>query len=98
MVAHVAFYDANVLNLADLRNSLMYLSTTWLFRAKWSNAVLEERISNLLKNRPDLTREKPERTRLSEWCASWMPSIWWNCRTSSKTMCWSRGSSLNRVD
>jgi hypothetical protein len=41
----------------------MYLATTGLFRAKWSNAVHEEWISNLLKNRPDLTREKLERTR-----------------------------------
>lgn len=59
----VAFYDANVLYPAELRNFLMYLATTGLFRAKWSNAVHEEWISNLLKNRPDLTREKLERTR-----------------------------------
>jgi hypothetical protein len=59
----VAFYDANVLYPAELRNFLMYLATTGLFRAKWSNAVHEEWVSNLLKNRPDLTREKLERTR-----------------------------------
>jgi hypothetical protein len=63
MAALVAFYDANVLYPAELRNFLMYLATTGLFRAKWSNAVHEEWISNLLKNRPDLTREKLERTR-----------------------------------
>jgi hypothetical protein len=63
MAALVAFYDANVLYPAELRNLLMYLATTGLFRARWSNAVHEEWISNLLKNRPDLTREKLERTR-----------------------------------
>ena len=63
MAALVAFYDANVLYPAELRNFLMYLATTGLFRAKWSNAVHEEWVSNLLKNRPDLTREKLERTR-----------------------------------
>ena len=35
-----------------------------LFRAKWSDAVHEEWISSLLVNRPDLTREKLERTRM----------------------------------
>jgi hypothetical protein len=63
MPALVAFYDANVLYPAELRNFLMYLALTGLFRAKWSNAVHEEWISNLLRNRPDLTRQKLERTR-----------------------------------
>ena len=63
MAALIAFYDANVLYPAELRNFLMHLALTGLFRAKWSAAVHEEWISNLLKNRPDLTREKLERTR-----------------------------------
>jgi hypothetical protein len=46
---------------AELRNFLMHLALTGIFRAKWSNAVHEEWISNLLKNRPDLTRQKLER-------------------------------------
>ena len=58
-----AFYDANVLYPAHLRSLLMYLATTGLFRAKWSAAVQEEWIFNLLENRPDLTRDKLERTR-----------------------------------
>jgi predicted nucleic acid-binding protein len=41
----------------------MHLALTGLFRAKWSATVHEEWISSLLKNRPDLTREKLERTR-----------------------------------
>ena len=63
MPALVAFYDANVLYPAELRSFLMYLALTGLFRARWSNTVHEEWISNLLSNRPDLTRQKLERTR-----------------------------------
>jgi len=63
MPTFIAFYDANVLYPAELRNFLMHLALTGIFRAKWSNAVHEEWISNLLKNRPDLTRQKLERTR-----------------------------------
>jgi len=63
MATLIAFYDANVLYPAELRNFLMHLALTGLFRAKWSNAVHEEWIINLLKNRPDITRQKLERTR-----------------------------------
>src|SRR5437763_11557894 len=59
-----AFYDANVLYPAELRNLLMHLALTGLFRARWSPDVHEEWISNLLKKRPDLTRDKLERTRM----------------------------------
>jgi len=58
-----AFYDANVLYPAELRNLLMHLALTGLFRAKWSADVHEEWISALLEKRPDLTRNKLERTR-----------------------------------
>ncbi len=63
MAALIAFYDANVLYPAELRNLLMHLALTGLFRARWSAAVHEEWISNLLKKRPDLTRVQLERTR-----------------------------------
>ena len=42
----------------------MHLALTGLFRAKWSAGVHEEWISNLLRNRPGLTRDKLERTRM----------------------------------
>jgi predicted nucleic acid-binding protein len=58
-----AFYDANVLYPAELRNLLMHLALTGLFRAKWSAGVHEEWIAALLEKRPDLTREILERTR-----------------------------------
>ena len=64
MAVFTAFYDANVLYPAELRNLLMHLALMGLFRAKWSADVHEEWISNLLKKRPDLTRDKLERTRM----------------------------------
>lgn len=63
MARLTAFYDANVLYPADLRNLLMHLALTGLFRATWSAGVHEEWMSALLRNRPDLSREKLERTR-----------------------------------
>jgi hypothetical protein len=53
----------NVLYPAELRNFLMHLALTGLFRATWSADIHEEWMSNLLRNRPDLTRAKLERTR-----------------------------------
>ena len=64
MAAFIAFYDANVLYPAELRNLLMHLALIGLFRAKWSADVHEEWISSLLKSRPALTRDKLERTRM----------------------------------
>jgi hypothetical protein len=58
-----AFFDANVLYPSGLRNFLMHLALTGLFRAHWSVEVHEEWTRNLLKNRPDLTAEKLARTR-----------------------------------
>ena len=62
MAAFTAFFDANVLYPSDLRNFLMHLALTGLFRARWSADVHEEWIRSLLEKRPDLTREKLERT------------------------------------
>jgi len=57
------FYDANVLYPSDLRNLLMHLALMDLFEARWSADVHEEWMRSLLRKRPDLTREKLERTR-----------------------------------
>jgi predicted nucleic acid-binding protein len=59
-----AFYDASVLYPSELRNLLMHLALTGLFLAKWSASVHEEWIRALLRRRPDLSREKLERTRM----------------------------------
>jgi hypothetical protein len=58
-----AFFDANVLYPSGLRNFLMHLALTGIFRAHWSAEVHDEWIRNLLMNRPDITRDKLERTR-----------------------------------
>jgi hypothetical protein len=58
-----ALFDACVLYPAPLRDLLMYLALTDLFRARWTNDIHEEWIRSVLKDRPDLTRDKLERTR-----------------------------------
>ena len=64
VASFTAFYDADVLYGSQLRNLMMHLAMTGLFRARWSDAVHEEWMTRLLENRPDLTREKLERTRM----------------------------------
>ncbi len=59
----IVLFDACVLYPAPLRDLLMHLSLSGLFRAKWTNEIHEEWISNLLKQRPDLKRMQLERTR-----------------------------------
>ena len=63
MANFTAIYDACVLYPAPLRDLLMHLALTDLFRAKWTDAIHDEWIKNVLENRPDLTREQLERTR-----------------------------------
>ena len=63
MATFGAFFDANVLYPSGLRNFLMHLALTGIFHAHWSAQVHEEWMRSLLKNRPDLSREKLERTR-----------------------------------
>jgi predicted nucleic acid-binding protein len=41
----------------------MHLAVTDLYRAKWTDAIHEEWIRNVLKNRPDLKPEQLQRTR-----------------------------------
>lgn len=63
LATFTAFLDANVLYSALVRDLLMNLTNTGLFRPKWSRAVQGEWIRNLLENRPDLTPDQLERTR-----------------------------------
>jgi predicted nucleic acid-binding protein len=56
-------FDACVLYPAQLRDLLMHLAVTDLFRAKWSARIHEEWITAVLKQRPDLHRDQLERTR-----------------------------------
>ena len=57
-----AIYDACVLYPAPLRDFLMWLGLSGRFRARWSEQIHKEWKRNLLKNRPDLTREQLDRT------------------------------------
>lgn len=56
-------YDANVLYPAPLRDLLMHLALTGLFRARWTEEIHQEWMHNVLANRPDLTQSQLERTR-----------------------------------
>jgi predicted nucleic acid-binding protein len=56
-------YDACILYPAHLRDFLIHLALSHLFKAKWSNEIHREWMENLLKNRTDLKRERLERTR-----------------------------------
>jgi hypothetical protein len=58
-----ALYDACVLYPASLRDLLMHAAVTDLFRARWTDAIHDEWIRNVLKDRPDLTATQLKRTR-----------------------------------
>ncbi|MDQ3010072.1 MAG: PIN domain-containing protein [Acidobacteriota bacterium] len=59
----IAIYDSCVLYPAPLRDLLIRLAQTGLYRAHWTEAIHEEWITNLLEARPDLSRAQLERTR-----------------------------------
>lgn len=58
-----ALFDACVLYSAPLRDFLMHLALTDLFRAKWTDEIHDEWIRNVLINRPDITKDQLQRTR-----------------------------------
>lgn len=63
MAAYTVLYDASVLYPAPLRDALMHLAMTDLFRARWTDTIHEEWIRAVLRDRPDLSRARLERTR-----------------------------------
>lgn len=63
MATFTALYDACVLYPAPLRDFLMRLAMTDLFRARWTSQIHEEWINAVLKQRKDLKRKQLERTR-----------------------------------
>ncbi len=58
-----AFLDASVLYPALLRSILMRFALADLYRPLWSDAVHEEWMAALLRNRPELDRARLMRTR-----------------------------------
>ncbi len=63
MSSYTALFDASVLYPATIRDILMQLAVTDLFRAKWTADIHEEWIRSLLKDRPQFKRADLERTR-----------------------------------
>jgi predicted nucleic acid-binding protein len=63
MSSVTVIYDACVLYPAPLRDLLMETALTDLYKAKWTNEIHDEWIRNCLADRPDLQRERLERTR-----------------------------------
>lgn len=63
MASFVAVYDACVLYPAPLRDLLLHLALTDLFRARWTERIHEEWTRSVLKDRPDLKVQQLQRTR-----------------------------------
>jgi hypothetical protein len=63
MSPFTVLFDACVLYPAPLRDFLLHLSRTGLFRARWTEEIHDEWTRNLLANRPDLKPKQLERTR-----------------------------------
>lgn len=55
MPGRTVLVDACVLYPAPLRDLVMHLALTDLFRARWTDRIHEEWMRNLLDARPDLT-------------------------------------------
>jgi predicted nucleic acid-binding protein len=63
MANFTAIYDACVLYPAPLRDFLMWLALTDLFKARWTDEIHNEWIRNVLKKRSDLTLGQLTRTK-----------------------------------
>lgn len=61
-MAFVALYDANVLYPGSLRDLLVRLGQSRLFQAKWTDQILDEAFSAIIRDQPELT-DKLGRTR-----------------------------------
>jgi predicted nucleic acid-binding protein len=63
MSSYTALFDASVLYPATIRDVLMQLAITDLFRAKWTADIHDEWIRSLRRDRPQLRPEDLQRTR-----------------------------------
>lgn len=63
MPVPTAILDACVLYPAPLRDLLLWLALSGVYRPRWTETIHEEWIGSLLKERPDLDRARLERTR-----------------------------------
>ena len=62
-VAQTAIYDSCVLFPFALRDLLVQLAVAGLVRAKWTDEITAEWMGAVLEHRPDIPRERLERTR-----------------------------------
>jgi hypothetical protein len=60
---YTALLDANVLYPAPVRDLLLQLAVTDLYKAKWSADIHREWIESLMANEPNRDRAALERTR-----------------------------------
>jgi hypothetical protein len=63
VASFTALYDACVLYPAPLRDLLMHLALTDLFRARWTDRIHDEWTRSVLESRSDLTKDQLARTR-----------------------------------
>ncbi len=63
MNRYTALLDANVLYPAPVRDLLLQLAVTDIYKARWTADIHREWIENLLKNEPHRERARLERTR-----------------------------------
>lgn len=63
MAHFTAVFDACVLHPAPLRDLLLRLAGTGLFRARWTEAIHQEWMASVRATRPDLSADRIERTR-----------------------------------
>lgn len=59
----IAVYDANILHPAPIRDLFIRIAQTGIVRAKWTEMIHEEWIRNVLKNNPQITRERITQTK-----------------------------------
>jgi hypothetical protein len=64
VAGRTVLFDASVLYAAPVRDLLLELALSDLFRAKWTEQINDEWMSHLLANRPDLTAAQLARTRV----------------------------------
>lgn len=58
----VVVYDASVLYPSALRDVLIRIGQAGLVQAKWTNEILDETFSSIVRQRPDLDPQRLERT------------------------------------
>src|SRR5215469_3979823 len=62
-MSYTAMLDANVLYPAPVRDLLLQLAVTDIYKARWTADIHREWIENLLENEPGRQRAALERTR-----------------------------------